>query len=248
MRAVSFNERAAALMGINVNRIISFTFGLGSALAARGGIFYALRAPGIEPLMGVQTGPARVRRGGCRRHRQPAGRGARRPRHRSAGNFRRRHSRPVQLPRWHRLRDLDFDFVVQTRRTARQISGGEGLKRHSRSEAETPLYRATYQAAAVGTSASRSSKPAAKCGGVPRAMKNRNNGKNVILGGEVYAVCFESFQAYFPCPATNLAKNIRLGTSTFQHLIDLPANSLPKPGRSFSYQAMASANSPSAEG
>jgi len=96
------------------------------------------------------------------------------------------------------------------------------MKTHSRSEAETPLYRATYQAAAVGTSASRSSKPSAKCGGVPRAMKNGNNGKNVILGGEVYAVCFESFQAYFPCPATNLAKNIRLGTSTFQHLIDLP--------------------------
>ncbi|HZJ16452.1 MAG TPA: branched-chain amino acid ABC transporter permease [Chthoniobacteraceae bacterium] len=56
MRAVSFNEQAAALMGVNVNRIISFTFGLGSALAAVAGIFYAMRAPGIEPLMGVQPG------------------------------------------------------------------------------------------------------------------------------------------------------------------------------------------------
>jgi branched-chain amino acid transport system permease protein len=56
MRAVSFNERAAALMGVNVNRIISFTFGLGSALAAVAGIFYSLRAPGIDPLMGVQPG------------------------------------------------------------------------------------------------------------------------------------------------------------------------------------------------
>ena len=56
MRAVSFNERAAALMGININRIISFTFGLGSALAAVAGIFYAMSAPGIEPLMGVQPG------------------------------------------------------------------------------------------------------------------------------------------------------------------------------------------------
>lgn len=56
MRAVSFNDRAAALMGINVNRIISFTFGLGSALAAIAGIFYAMRAPGIEPLMGIQPG------------------------------------------------------------------------------------------------------------------------------------------------------------------------------------------------
>jgi branched-chain amino acid transport system permease protein len=56
MRAVSFNDRAAALMGINVNRIISFTFGLGSALAAIAGVFYAMRAHGIEPLMGIQPG------------------------------------------------------------------------------------------------------------------------------------------------------------------------------------------------
>ncbi len=56
MRAVAFNDKAAALMGVNLNRIISFTFGLGSALAAVAGIFYALRAPGIEPLMGVQPG------------------------------------------------------------------------------------------------------------------------------------------------------------------------------------------------
>jgi branched-chain amino acid transport system permease protein len=56
MRAVAFNDRAAALMGININNIISFTFGLGSALAAVAGIFYAMRAPGIDPLMGVQPG------------------------------------------------------------------------------------------------------------------------------------------------------------------------------------------------
>ena len=56
MRAVSFNQQAAALMGVNVNRIISFTFGLGSALAAVAGVLYAMRAPGIEPLMGIQPG------------------------------------------------------------------------------------------------------------------------------------------------------------------------------------------------
>jgi branched-chain amino acid transport system permease protein len=56
MRAVSFNERAAALMGVNINRIISFTFGLGSALAAVAGVFFSMRAQGIEPLMGVQPG------------------------------------------------------------------------------------------------------------------------------------------------------------------------------------------------
>ena len=56
MRAVSFNEKAAALMGVNINRIISFTFGLGSALAAVAGVFYAMRAQGIEPLMGMKPG------------------------------------------------------------------------------------------------------------------------------------------------------------------------------------------------
>jgi branched-chain amino acid transport system permease protein len=56
MRAVSFNQQAAALMGVNINHIISFTFGLGSALAAAGGILFAMNYASIEPLMGVQTG------------------------------------------------------------------------------------------------------------------------------------------------------------------------------------------------
>src|SRR2546426_6356876 len=51
MRAVSFNAPAAALMGININVVISFTFGLGSALAAAAGILYALKYPSIDPLM-----------------------------------------------------------------------------------------------------------------------------------------------------------------------------------------------------
>lgn len=56
MRAVSYNEQAAALMGVNINSIISFTFGLGSALAGAGGILFALNYASIDPLMGVQTG------------------------------------------------------------------------------------------------------------------------------------------------------------------------------------------------
>ena len=56
MRAVSFNASAAALMGININVVISFTFGLGSALAAAAGILYASRYPSIDPLMGVMPG------------------------------------------------------------------------------------------------------------------------------------------------------------------------------------------------
>jgi branched-chain amino acid transport system permease protein len=56
MRAVSFNAPAAALMGINLDRVISFTFGLGSALAAAAGILYAMKYPSIEPLMGIMPG------------------------------------------------------------------------------------------------------------------------------------------------------------------------------------------------
>src|ERR1035437_65594 len=56
MRAVSFNEPAAALMGVNINSVISFTFGLGSALAGAGGILFAMNYASIDPLMGVQTG------------------------------------------------------------------------------------------------------------------------------------------------------------------------------------------------
>ncbi|MCC7375276.1 MAG: branched-chain amino acid ABC transporter permease [Verrucomicrobiales bacterium] len=56
MRAVSFNHQAAALMGINIDSVISFTFALGSALAAAGGILYAMNYPAIDPLMGVLPG------------------------------------------------------------------------------------------------------------------------------------------------------------------------------------------------
>jgi branched-chain amino acid transport system permease protein len=56
MRAVSLNPKAAALVGINNDVIISFTFGLGSALAGAGGILYATNYPSIDPLMGVLPG------------------------------------------------------------------------------------------------------------------------------------------------------------------------------------------------
>jgi branched-chain amino acid transport system permease protein len=56
MRAVSHNHTAAALMGISVDRIISFTFVLGSTLAAAAGVLVALQNPKIEPLMGIMPG------------------------------------------------------------------------------------------------------------------------------------------------------------------------------------------------
>ncbi len=56
MRATSFDMKAAALMGINVNRIVSFTFLLGSSLAAAAGVLFALSYPQIEPYMGIMPG------------------------------------------------------------------------------------------------------------------------------------------------------------------------------------------------
>lgn len=56
MRAVSLNPKAAQLVGVNNDVVISFTFALGSALAAAGGILYALNYPSIDPLMGVVPG------------------------------------------------------------------------------------------------------------------------------------------------------------------------------------------------
>ncbi len=43
MRAVSYNPKAAALMGINVDRVVSGTFVLGSALAGAAGYLYAMK-------------------------------------------------------------------------------------------------------------------------------------------------------------------------------------------------------------
>ena len=56
MRAVSVDADAARLMGINVNRTISFTFALGSALAAAGGMLIGLYYNSIDPTMGVVPG------------------------------------------------------------------------------------------------------------------------------------------------------------------------------------------------
>ena len=56
MRAVSVDPDAAQLMGINVNRTISFTFALGSALAGAAGVLIALYYNSLEPLMGMTPG------------------------------------------------------------------------------------------------------------------------------------------------------------------------------------------------
>lgn len=47
MRAVAYDDRVAALMGINVGRVVTVTFAIGSALAAAGGLLYSLKYEGL---------------------------------------------------------------------------------------------------------------------------------------------------------------------------------------------------------
>lgn len=56
MRAVSFDTDAARLMGINIDRVISATFAIGSALAAAGGVLVGIYYNSIDPLMGMVPG------------------------------------------------------------------------------------------------------------------------------------------------------------------------------------------------
>lgn len=56
MRAVSQDKDTARLMGINVDRTISVTFAVGSALAAAAGILVGIAYPRIDPYMGILPG------------------------------------------------------------------------------------------------------------------------------------------------------------------------------------------------
>ena len=56
MRAVSEDRDAALLMGINVNRTISITFAIGSALAAIAGVLMCSSIPTLTPTTGSMPG------------------------------------------------------------------------------------------------------------------------------------------------------------------------------------------------
>jgi len=56
MRAVSKDMETTRLMGVDVDRIILYTFALGSALAGIGGVLWACKYPQINPLMGTFPG------------------------------------------------------------------------------------------------------------------------------------------------------------------------------------------------
>jgi len=56
MRATAFDRDTARLMGINVDLTISFTFGLGAALAGAGGVLYVSAYPRVHTFMGIIPG------------------------------------------------------------------------------------------------------------------------------------------------------------------------------------------------
>lgn len=56
MRAASIDFETARLMGININRVISTTFIIGSGLAAIGAVLWGSKYPSVIPLMGVMPG------------------------------------------------------------------------------------------------------------------------------------------------------------------------------------------------
>jgi len=56
MRAIAFDLSTVSLMGIDVNRIIAFTFLIGSLLAGAGGLLWAMKYPQVNPFMGILPG------------------------------------------------------------------------------------------------------------------------------------------------------------------------------------------------
>jgi len=56
MRAVSVDSDAAQLMGIRVDKTISFTFAIGSAFAGAAGVLVGIYYNSIDPLMGIMPG------------------------------------------------------------------------------------------------------------------------------------------------------------------------------------------------
>ncbi|QDK46834.1 branched-chain amino acid ABC transporter permease [Bdellovibrio sp. ZAP7] len=56
MRAVSANASVASLLGVNPDKIIAFTFIVGSALAGVGSVLVGMKYPKIDPLMGMMIG------------------------------------------------------------------------------------------------------------------------------------------------------------------------------------------------
>lgn len=56
MRAISHDKETASLMGVDIDRIISFTFVVGASLAGVAGVLYGIAYPQINVFMGIMPG------------------------------------------------------------------------------------------------------------------------------------------------------------------------------------------------
>ena len=130
MRAVAEDGEAAALMGIDVNKVVVFTFVLGGAMAGIAGVFYAFRLQaGVFP-DGLHPRHQGIRRRGAGRHRQHPRRHAGRflPRHGGVGRTDavprwHRHSRALSVARPDRLHAADHGADLPSARTAGRTHG-----------------------------------------------------------------------------------------------------------------------------
>ena len=82
MRAASRDFETAQLMGIKINNVISFTFAVGSFLAAIGSMMYFCQLHGSHPHCGCHARPESLCGCGVRRHRLHSRCGDRRLHHR----------------------------------------------------------------------------------------------------------------------------------------------------------------------
>ena len=126
MRAVSEDRGAAELMGINVNRTISVTFAIGSALAAIAGVLLLLLSH-ADAHHRLHAGHQGVHGGGIRRHRLHPRCDDRRPavgRYRDPGKGLHFH----RAWRRHRVRRADHRAAVQARRPAGQAGARESVR------------------------------------------------------------------------------------------------------------------------
>ena len=122
MRALSTDLSAARLMAIDVNKIVSFTFGVGSVLAAIGGVMWATKYPQLNP-NGHDARPEMLHSRCYRRYRQHIRRGA----GWSSARFYRNYDDSVssdadRLPRRVRVHHADNRFDGQTFRPAWKAS------------------------------------------------------------------------------------------------------------------------------
>ena len=140
MRATAENPRVAGLMGVRPDMVISATFIIGAALAARGRRDVGRQLRHGAALDGLPARPEGLHRGGARRHRQPRrrdgrrraarpDRGARRGLHRRADRRRARQPLPGHL-RLHRADPGADAAAVRACSASASPTGPEQEHRH----------------------------------------------------------------------------------------------------------------------